>query len=414
MLTWLLCASASCAPAAPSTFHADISGQSPLLPFYRVLHALDDGSAKTPVQIVQIGDSHTANDGFSGRLRELFQARFGDAGRGMLPPGIPFQFYHPAQVTVTEAGWNTIGSLKPANSGPWGISGVREHADGPATMTLASTQAGGLGQVQVEALGRPDGGTIDLAWSGSGPTASFSTRAPAGAAKIWFDVPAGPAAASLTLRARGDGPVDLLSWTTVLQKPGITYANMGTIGATIDLIGRWDRGLVQSELGRLHPALILIAFGTNEGFSKTTDLATYRSTYAAHVDSLHAAAPQAAIVIIGPPDGTRAFSAENAGDQRCPPSSAAEARSGWAVPEHLATIRGDIRAYAESRGYFYWDWSSAMGGPCSMARWAAATPPLSSADHLHLVRLGYRLTAQKLFDAIMQSYPDAAGASQGR
>ena len=40
---------------------------------------------------MQIGDSHTANDSFSGRLRELFQARFGDAGRGVLPPGVPYR-----------------------------------------------------------------------------------------------------------------------------------------------------------------------------------------------------------------------------------------------------------------------------------------------------------------------------------
>jgi len=33
--------------------------------------------------ILQIGDSHTEADLFSGRLRALFQARFGNAGRGM-------------------------------------------------------------------------------------------------------------------------------------------------------------------------------------------------------------------------------------------------------------------------------------------------------------------------------------------
>ena len=58
-----------------------------------------------------VGDSHTANDAFSGRMRRLMQARFGDAGRGMLPPGIPFRLYRPAQVTVTADGWTTIGSL---------------------------------------------------------------------------------------------------------------------------------------------------------------------------------------------------------------------------------------------------------------------------------------------------------------
>ena len=37
------------------------------------------------VHIVQIGDSHTAADFFSGNLRTLFQQRYGDAGPGFVP-----------------------------------------------------------------------------------------------------------------------------------------------------------------------------------------------------------------------------------------------------------------------------------------------------------------------------------------
>ncbi len=343
------------------------------------------------MQIVQIGDSHTANDGFSGRLRELFQGRYGDGGRGMLPPGIPFEFYKPAQVAVTATGWETLGSLKAANPGPFGIAGVRQHAVGPATMTLKSTTPDGLGDVTVEAYGQAGGGTIDLAWNG-GHTASFSTSAAPG--PIWFTMPPGPPGGTLTLHARGDGPVDLLSWTTSLARPGVAYSNLGTIGATIDLIGRWDHALVGAELARLHPALMIIAFGTNEAFRNDLDIAAYPADYARRVAVLHEAAPYAAIVIIGPPDGTRAAAP---GDPLC------AAEGDWTVPRHLADVRAAEKAYASSKNYFYWDWSAAMGGPCSMARWAAMSPPMASADHLHLVRRGYRATAEQLFDSMMQS-----------
>ncbi len=342
------------------------------------------------MQIVQIGDSHTANDGFSGRLRELFQARYGNGGRGMLPPGIPFQFFKPAQVAVTAEGWDTIGSLKSANPGPFGITGVRQHAGGAATMTLRSTTPDGLGDVVVEAYGQAGGGTIELAWDGGQPL-SFSTNAAPG--PLWFTMPPGQPGAGLTLRARGDGPVDLLSWTTTLPRAGVAYSNLGTIGATIDLVGRWDYPLVRAELARLHPALMLVAFGTNEGFMDDRNLAAYPADYARHVQALHDAAPYAAIIIIGPPDGTRAAAP---GDLLCP------AAGNWTVPRHLAPVRDAEKAYAASKGYFYWDWSAAMGGPCSMARWAAMVPPMASADHLHLVRLGYRATAEQLFDEIMK------------
>ena len=47
--------------------------------------------------ILQIGDSHTEAEHFSGRLRALFQARFGNAGRGMLAPGAPVDYWRPTR-----------------------------------------------------------------------------------------------------------------------------------------------------------------------------------------------------------------------------------------------------------------------------------------------------------------------------
>jgi lysophospholipase L1-like esterase len=376
--------------------------RSPLSALYDALANLDRGTAKTPVQIVQIGDSHTANDGFSGRLRELFQARFGDGGRGMLPPGVPFRLYKPAQVEVTAQGWETVGSLRAANRGPFGIAGVRQHAAGPAVMTLRSTTPAGLGRVEIEVWGQKGGGSLDVAWDGGSPS-SFSTDA-GSAGPLFLSVPPGPKGAGLTLRARGNGPVDVLSWSTVQGGPGVAYSNLGTIGATIGVIGRWDPALVRAELARLHPALILIAFGTNEGFADSTDMASYPALYAARVEALHEAAPQAAVAIIGPPDGTRAAQGT---DRICPPVEAGH--MAWQIPPHLEPVRAAEQAFAASHGYFYWDWSQAMGGACSLTRWALTAPPMAAADHVHLLRPGYRATAELLFDALMRDYQAHAG-----
>jgi len=371
-----------------------------LAPLYAALAALDNGTARTPVQIVQIGDSHTANDGFSGRLRELFQQRFGDGGRGMLPPGVPFRYYKPEQVAVTAQDWTTIGSLRESSPGPFGIAGVRQYADGPAVMTLRSTDPEGLGHVEVEAWGQPGGGTLDAVWDG-GPAASFSTDAKI-PGPLFFTLPPGPRDAGLTLRARGDGSVDVLSWTAVHAGPGVVYSNLGTIGATIDNIGRWEPAAVREELARLHPALIVIAFGTNEGFADRTDMSAYPDLYAAEVEQLHAAAPQAAIAIIGPPDGTRAVRRGQGAAYVCPPVQRGHS---WAIPPKLGQVRAVERAFARARGYFYWDWSAAMGGPCSIDRWALTDPPMAAADHVHLLHPGYRATAELLYEALMRFYP---------
>jgi lysophospholipase L1-like esterase len=382
-----------CAGCSTATRCADAPAQ-PLDPLYAALAGLETGRARA-VNILQIGDSHTANDGFSGLMRERFQARFGDAGRGMMPPGFPFKFYHPAQVTVTATGWRAVGSMDRDNPGPFGIAGVRAAAGGPAEMSLRTTTPGAASAVWVEALGQQGGGTIAARIDG-GPVQRFKTAGTQGT-PTWLHLPDLPYGATLHLRAAGDGPVDLLSWTVLRPGPGVAYSNMGTIGARIDLLGRFDPALVRAELNRLRPALLLIAFGTNEGFDDTTNIATYPARYAAQVDTLHAAAPYAAIVIIGPPDGNRA-----------PPPDTGRACSGdardWRVPPRLAEVRDAQRRFAETHGYFYWDWSAAMGGECSMRAWAAMKPPMGAQDHMHLVRLGYRATASRLFDAIMAGY----------
>lgn len=379
-------------PGATRTAEA---GYTALLPLFRALEAIDSGTSPAPVAILQIGDSHTANDGFSGRMRGRFQDRFGNAGRGMLPPGIPFKYYHPAAVTVTATGWRTIGSLDRINAGPFGISGVRQSAAGKAEMTLIADDPDGLDSVTIEALGQNRGGTIDII-AQSGETATLRTASPA-QGPLWLTL---PARGGVTLRTRGDGPVDMLSWTATRNRPGVTWSNMGTISATIDLPGRWDPGIIRAELARLQPELILIAFGTNEGFNDATDPAAYEIRYAERVRAIQAAALGSAILTMGPPDGTRHAPADGA--QTCVAPTGGE--KAWIVPPRLPELRAAQRRIAQQQGWYFWDWSAAMGGACSIVQWAKTDPAKAAADHVHLLKPGYRATADVLFDDLMRGY----------
>jgi len=81
-----------CLSAAASAGAAEapaIEGAAALRPFFTALAQLDMKRTRQAVRILQIGDSHTANDAFSGRMRERLQSRFGAAGLGWLPAGIP-------------------------------------------------------------------------------------------------------------------------------------------------------------------------------------------------------------------------------------------------------------------------------------------------------------------------------------
>ena len=337
---------------------ADLGPAAPLLPLYRALARRD----ARPVLALQIGDSHTANGAFTARMRELFAARFGDAGSGPLPPGVPYDWYRPVGVRVRQDGFRRVTSYSGA-LGPFGLAGLRQHADGPAEMTIDADDAGQMEAASVEVLRQPGGGTLDMEAEGA-PAVSVPTG---GAGPRWVDVPPSASARSLSVRARGDGPVDVLAWRIGAPGSGVQYAGLGTVGAMATLMAAWDPAIVASELSRLRPALIVVAFGTNEGFKDDLDLASYERTYLAELKTLRADAPDAALVVTGPPDGERRL-ARGQGGLACDGSPA----RAWSVPPNLDPVREAIRRIAAEAGTFYWDWREAMGGACSMRRFAAS------------------------------------------
>src|ERR1039457_4863546 len=58
-------------------------------PFFEQLVRLATTEDRTPVYIIQFGDSHTAADEWTGGLREQFRERFGDGGSGFSLAGHP-------------------------------------------------------------------------------------------------------------------------------------------------------------------------------------------------------------------------------------------------------------------------------------------------------------------------------------
>jgi len=394
-----------------------------LLPFFNALKGLQTGTRKDPVTILQIGDSHTAGDFLSGQMRALLQAKFGTAGRGIVPPGLPDKYYRPDLIQVTESdNWKRTRAANPDTTEKFGVAGVIQRAAAPRqTMTLSSTEDTGFDHGFVEVLGP---GKFNLTVDNAPPRGfDLADTAPQGQ-WIEFDVPEGSHA--LKLDTLDNSPVTLLAWGVQRQKPGILYSNLGTIGATSNLIGRFDPGVVQSELQHIDPALIIVAFGSNEAFGNPNDLANFRSDFTANVNVLAKAAPGAAILIVGPPDVNRRYRRPAGVSGECttrplaeaaltttaqparPASKKGHAARGtvWAPPPVLASIRADERAAADANGWYFWDWDAAMGGPCAAHRWTQLENPLSRPDHVHQTIAGYQLTAERLFTELMKGYDD--------
>lgn len=390
------------APPLPPLATTRLSSAEGLAGFFAALDDLDAHRATDVVRILQIGDSHTANDSLSGHLRERLQARFGAAGRGWLPAGIPYKYYRPQLVSVSESGWQHYRPADRDAGEPLGLDAIDAQSLPPeAVMAIESGEPQGFDRFAVEFLARPNGSAFTVQLDDGAPV-RVSTASAAGAIKR-FELPLDRPAHRAELRAAGRPPVDLLAWAVERRSPGIVYENHGVIGATVGLLGRITPAAVAFELGERRPALLVVAFGTNEGFDDKLDVEHYAAQFHARVAALQRQAPDASLLVLGPPDGNRIASGCSATACRSAGDGAADPCA-WQAPSPLAPVRAAQRRVAAEHGWAYWDWFDAMGGACSIDRLAARDPPLAMPDHVHLSRAGYAAIADLLFADLIAEY----------
>jgi len=392
--------------------------------FYQTLARLENNPRSVGhVTILQIGDSHTAGDHISGRLRELFQERFGNAGRGMLAPGDPYRFYRPYQVKVTQTrGWLVVSSVKPDADGPFGLAGYnlrgRRAAD---KITLAvKDEAPAFDVVEIEYLKRPKSGTIVVAVDGR-----VVQRIRTAAARPGFDraiIRLRKPGREVEVWPAGDGLIEMLSWSITNNKPGIVYLAHGFGGTTINIVDRWDPEIVNWQLRHLKPAMIVVAFGTNEGFAPSFDPEKYIQDFNARMALLRQGAPAAAIVVVGPPDASRLpgycfKKREELDGFNCAALSKDEivnyagllreqdrSLCRFHAPPALAMVRDVQRAISARNGYLFYDWQQLMNGECGTDKWARLDPPLAHFDRIHMRIEGYAMTGEDLFKLILARY----------
>lgn len=386
---FLLCASVVFA----STFGGSLAAAEfpdGLTKFHAALAALRAGERERPVVVLHLGDSHIALDHLTGVLRQNWQAAYGDAGRG-LPPGSPYPYYAPQGYQVSmNRDWISYSSLTGRAPGPFGMSGFRVEASvGGASISLETDHVVRL--VEIEAYGGPATGSVFLKLDGAAPL-RLSTRRPSPGV-VFLRVPAADAQTVL-LTTVGDGPVALLGWSMLSAEQGVRYDSYGISGATLNVIDHWDDAIVDGEIARLAPDLIMLGYGTNEGFNDRIDVRAYGARYDALVTRLQRLSPTTSIVTLGAFDGAR----------RARDSDRAHCRDGWVTPPKLGALREMQRQVMRDRGGAFIDGSRVMGGACGISEWVQMDPPLAWPDHVHLRSEGARRGGNLIWRQLM---PDA-------
>lgn len=376
--------------------------------FFKALTALDQGARKDPVTILHLGDDHIAADRLASVLRSEFQARFGDAGRGFMAPGT----FRIAGAGIARQGdWHAASSAA-GDDGPFGLTGVRLTGRNGARLTLSMRDAP-FDWAEITFAAGPNTGTAFVAVDKQGD--SVSTRA---AESTWQRIKINAGGKNLTVRAEGERPIHLLSWKMARESAGVHYVNLGVPGATARTPERWKEAFVEADMERLSPDLVVLGYGTNEAFDHSFDGEAYAGAVSRLIERLKTAAPEASLLVMGPPDVARipAYASLESADacraltaeERSNYTALLRARNPrlgrWHPPLNLRKVRSTLRRAASEHGAFFWDWSEFMGGACSIHAWVHARPPLATADHRHFTERGARESARALFQDIMQAY----------
>ena len=187
----------------------------------------------------------------------------------------------------------------------------------------------------------------------------------------------------LELETLDRAPVRLYGWVTENQR-GVTYEALGINGAQASILFRWDEALLADQLARRAPALIVLAYGTNEAGNPDWTGASYRLMFSALIQRLRQAAPAASILVIGPPDRL------------------IRARGRWIPHPRMDMIAAAQREAALGAGCAFWDLREKMGGKGSMRKWVLAG--MAQYDHVHFTAPGYRLLGETCYRDLIGQY----------
>jgi lysophospholipase L1-like esterase len=371
-----------------------LCGARALVPFFRTLEGRTALPGAPSVRILEIGDSHSANDAIAGAWREALQARYGESARGVLPPGSPYWGFKPRQVQVSQYGpWTVQATFGHDAVGVtpgtiFGISGYRLIGLAGAGFALSAEPEAAFQEVVVCAVTAPGAGSYTL--SAGGKTTTISLDGPDGV--DCHDLRTDDLQNQVALDVI-TGEATILSWAT-FRPGGVTLSNLGVVGSQFRHFGRTSDVAVARELAAYAPDLIVLEFGTNEGFSSRFDGAAYEASLRAQIERIRRLSHDTPILLLTAPEAqsNRVALARN-GD---PDGGEASVPSGgWFEPPALAEVRAIQRRIALQTGVAFWDWGAAMGEGTADA-WANADPPLMRRDHVHYTDAGGKEIARRL------------------
>lgn len=352
--------------------------------------------------ILQIGDSHTAADLFTGEVRDKLQEKFG-AGGLFLPPGIPKAGVQSAEINIrADDAWEYKAMASTDEPNHFYLSGYTATASSngaKVTFTAKTQQA--FDAIDVSFLKTNGGGQADILLDGN-VVDHVSLDGRPGDPLIRRLMPQGGTVGgfkTLEVVTTSGGPVEFSGVFVDQRQSGVSYLSVGFPGARATVLQRMAPDNLKDDMSRIDPDMVVLAFGTNEGFDDNLDVDDYKKRLTDIIATLKAGNPDMRFVFIGPPPGARKNDSCAALPNACgnPPAAGAC----WAQPPKLSAVRDAERDVAAATGALFWDWSSVLPTACALEQGHLGDPAIFGPDRVHMTGKGYRDSADAFANVLI-------------
>ena len=334
--------------------------------------------------VVHIGDSHIQPDGNTGRVRELFQKKYGDAGRGLI---IPFRMAGTNEprdyVIKSEDSFVRARLLQMPWPTKMGFTGISLHPESytfSITLSVKSPcgfftilSSGDLKLQKVESDG------MDIKF--------VSEKVPNG-----IDVSLDADCTEMTLTMEGRD-VNIFGFNLQNDNNGVLYHSIGNNGAAYSSYNSLPK--FGESIANLRPDLVILALGTNEAFGKVNE-AAFEAQIETTIKSIRSQSPDVKFLLVTPSECQRSvYSTTYTGKGR---RRRAKKVKSFQVNRNVKTIRDIIIKFGKKHNIPVYDFYEVAGGEGASAKWLS--DKLLNTDRIHRTWSGYEVEGELIYQAL--------------
>ena len=334
--------------------------------------------------VVHIGDSHIQPDGNTGRVRELFQKKYGDAGRGLI---IPFRMAGTNEprdyVIKSEDSFVRARLLQMPWPTKMGFTGISLHPESytfSITLSVKSPcgfftilSSGDLKLQKVESDG------MDIKF--------VSEKVPNG-----IDVSLDADCTEMTLTMEGRD-VNIFGFNLQNDNNGVLYHSIGNNGAAYSSYNSLPK--FGESIANLRPDLVILALGTNEAFGKVNE-AAFEAQIETTIKSIRSQSPDVKFLLVTPSECQRSvYSTTYTGKGR---RRRAKKVKSYQVNRNVKTIRDIIIKFGKKHNIPVYDFYEVAGGEGASAKWLS--DKLLNTDRIHRTWSGYEVEGELIYQAL--------------